>query len=152
MPRNHTPRGRHGKQVTPRARPLLPLGVARLHDIVVDCRHPGTVARFWAAVLDGYEVAPYDDAEIERLRAMGIDDVLNDPGVIVESSSSPRIYFQLVPEPKTVKNRLHLDVRADDVEAEVARIVALGATILSRQTSWVTLADVEGNEFCVSSD
>jgi hypothetical protein len=126
--------------------------MARLHDIVFDCRHPGTVARFWAAVLDGYEVAPYDDAELERLRAMGIDDVMDDPSVMLESATDHRICFQLVPEPKTVKNRVHLDLRADDVETEVARIVALGATILWREPGWVTLADPEGNELCVFSD
>jgi hypothetical protein len=56
----------------------------RLHDVVFDCRHPASLARFWAAVLDGYEVAPYDDDEIERLRTMGIDDVEDDPSVLVE--------------------------------------------------------------------
>ena len=68
----------------------------------------------------------------------------------------PRVLFQAVPEPKTVKNRVHLDVRAgaDRREAEVARLVALGATELWRASQgpyeWVTLADPEGNEFCVS--
>jgi predicted enzyme related to lactoylglutathione lyase len=64
--------------------------------------------------------------------------------------------FQLVPEPKTVKNRMHLDVRigTDDVERTVAALTARGAKFLhtGRQGphSWVTLADPEGNEFCVS--
>ena len=64
--------------------------------------------------------------------------------------------FQTVPEPKTVKNRLHLDVRvgAGRREAEVARLLALGATELWRGSQgpfeWVTLADPEGNEFCVT--
>jgi len=42
-------------------------GMARLHDVVFDCRHPASIARFWAAALDGYEVAPYDEAELARL-------------------------------------------------------------------------------------
>ena len=46
--------------------------MARLHDVVFDSRHPASIARFWAAVLDGYGVAPYDEAELARLRGMGI--------------------------------------------------------------------------------
>ncbi|MFB9238661.1 hypothetical protein ACFFWC_24560 [Plantactinospora siamensis] len=53
--------------------------MARLHDVVVDSRHPPSLARFWAATLDGYAVAPYDDAELARLRANGIGDLLADP-------------------------------------------------------------------------
>ena len=130
--------------------------MAALHDIVFDCVHPGTVARFWAALLDGYEVAPYDDAEIERLRAMGIDDVMDDPGVLVEGpATAPRLYFQLVPEGKVTKNRLHLDLRCDDLDAEVARLVGLGATVawdivLDAGYRNVTLRDPEGNELCLA--
>jgi hypothetical protein len=127
--------------------------MANLRDVVIDCEHPASLARFWAAVLNGYSVAPYDDAEIERLRAMGIDDVEDDPGVIVEGPlGSPRFYFQLVPEPKVGKNRVHLDLWANDRDAEVARLVALGATRLERQPEsgeWVVLADPEGNELCI---
>ena len=67
-----------------------------------------------------------------------------------------RILFQLVPEGKTVKNRLHLDVRigADKVEDELARLTAAGATFLHRGRQgphgWITLADPEGNEFCIN--
>ena len=127
-----------------------------LHDIVFDCVHPGSLARFWAAVLDGYDVAPYDGAEIERLRAMGIDDVMDDPGVLVEGpAEAPRLYFQLVPEGKVGKNRLHFDLRCDDLEAEVARLVGLGATVawdivLDAGYRNATLRDPEGNEFCVA--
>lgn len=59
--------------------------MAALADIVFDARHPAALARFWAAVLDGYDVAPYDDAELERLRSIGVDDVEDDPTVLVES-------------------------------------------------------------------
>ena len=73
--------------------------MARLQDIIVDCRHPASLARFWAEVLDGYAVAPYDDAELERLRAMGIDDVEDDPTVLVDGpDGAPRFWFQRVPE------------------------------------------------------
>jgi hypothetical protein len=70
--------------------------VAQLRDVVIDCSHPASLARFWAAALDGYAVAPYDDAEIERLRALGITDLEEDPTVIVEGSG-PRLFLQRVP-------------------------------------------------------
>lgn len=50
-----------------------------------DSHHPASLARFWAGVLDGYEVAPYDEAELERLASLGVDDVEDDPTVLVES-------------------------------------------------------------------
>jgi Glyoxalase-like domain len=126
--------------------------MAYLHDIVVDCRHPASVARFWAAALDGYAVAPYDDAEMARLRANGIYDVEDDPMVLVERAdgAGPRLFFQLVPEPKTVKNRVHLDLLADDRDAEVRRLIDLGARVLAEHDSFLVLADPEGNEFCVA--
>src|SRR3954452_15814490 len=102
--------------------------MALLGDVVFDCRHPASLARFWAAAVDGYAVAPYDDEEIARLQALGYDGPEDDPGVIVESIEGPRLYFQLVPEPKATKNRVHLDLRTHDLDAEVARLVALGAT------------------------
>lgn len=126
--------------------------MARLADIVIDCEHPGTLARFWAAALDDYDVAPYDDAELERLRSTGIDDPIDDPTVLVEASASiPRLWFQKVPEPKRVKNRVHLDLRAVDVDAEIARLTSLGATVPDHQPNpeLVVLLDPEGNEFCL---
>jgi hypothetical protein len=131
--------------------------VARIGDVVFDCAHPASLARFWAAALDGYDVAPYDDAEIERLRAMGIDDVEDDPGVLVERGDGgrPRLFFQRVPEPKLAKNRVHLDLRVHDLEAEVARLVGLGATVVRAGTDHegglALLLDPEGNEFCVGA-
>ena len=84
--------------------------------------HPASLARFWAAALDGYDVAPYDDAEIERLRSIGIDDIEDDPTVLVEAPGvDPDSCFQLVPESKVVKNRVHLDLRCDDLEPSAAR-------------------------------
>ncbi|WP_285102018.1 VOC family protein [Promicromonospora sp. MEB111] len=124
--------------------------MARLHDVVFDCRHPASLARFWAVVLDGYAVAPYDDEELDRLRTLGVHDPEDDPSVLVEGpAGAPRLFFNRVPEPKTVKNRVHLDVRAPDRDAEVARLVAAGASQVGRHENWVVLADPEGNEFCV---
>jgi hypothetical protein len=126
-------------------------GVARIRDVVVDCRHPASLARFWAQVLDGYAVAPYDDEELQRLRGLGINDPEDDPSVLVERPGThPRFFFQLVPEPKTVKNRLHLDLDADDPAAERRRLIGLGATVVAEfEGDHVVLADPEGNEFCL---
>jgi hypothetical protein len=125
--------------------------MAKLGDVVFDAMHPASLARFWAAALDGYAVAPYDDEELARLRANGITDPEDDPSVLVEPpvSGAPRLFFNRVPEPKTVKNRVHLDLRAVDVDDEVARLVRLGAVELARVRDWVVLADPEGNEFDV---
>ncbi|KMS75397.1 hypothetical protein ACM01_10455 [Streptomyces viridochromogenes] len=124
--------------------------MARLHDIVIDCAHPAVTARFWAAALDGYSVAPYDDAELARLRAQGIAGPEDDPTVLVEpSGGGPRLWCQLVPEPKRVKNRLHLDLVSGAAEAEIGRLAGLGATVLARHEDHWVLADPEGNEFCL---
>ncbi|WP_369167077.1 VOC family protein [Streptomyces sp. R28] len=124
--------------------------MARLHDIVIDCARPAATARFWAAALDGYAVAPYDDAELTRLRAQGIADPEDDPTVLVEPrGGGPRLWCQLVPEPKRVKNRLHLDLVSADPEAEIDRLVTLGATVQARHEDHDVLADPEGNEFCL---
>lgn len=124
--------------------------MASISDVVVDCAHPAALARFWAQVLDGYEVAPYDRAELDRLRAAGIDDPEDDPTVLVEAGPvRPRFFFVLVPEPKTVKNRLHFDLRADDPAAEIIRLVGLGARVTSEQDRLTVLEDPEGNEFCL---
>ena len=127
--------------------------MAALADIVFDCARPASLARFWAAVLDGYEVAPYDDDELAHLRSIGITDVEDDPSVLVQRSADegPRLWFQAVPEPKRVKNRVHLDLRSDDVDAEVDRLLGLGADVLADQPNedLIVLQDPEGNEFCL---
>lgn len=127
--------------------------VARLKDIVIDCTHPASLARFWADALHGYSVAPYDAAEIARLHALGIDDIEDDPTVLVDGpAGAPRVFLQRVPEGRVGKNRLHLDLTADDPNAELVRLLELGASMLADRRSsehWVTLADPEGNEFCL---
>jgi hypothetical protein len=122
--------------------------MAQLRDVVIDCSRPAPLARFWAAALDGYAVAPYDDAEIERLRSLGITDLEDDPTVIVQGPG-PRLFLQRVPEAKRAKNRVHLDLIAVHAEDELDRLVSLGASVIGRYESHVTLADPEGNEFCV---
>lgn len=125
--------------------------MARLHDIVFDCARPASTARFWAAALDGYAVAPYDDAELARLRSLGVTDIEDDPTVLVEpTEAGPRLFFQRVPEAKGVKNRVHLDLLAADLQAETLRLTALGASVQARHPDHLVMADPEGNEFCLS--
>lgn len=121
--------------------------MATLRDIVVDCRHAPSLARFWAEVLDGYEILPYDDEEIERLAKLGFTPE-SDPTVAMKGPG-PGFFFQQVPGPKTVKNRLHLDINVPDRLAEVKRLVKLGASVYQEFDEWTTMLDPEGNEFCV---
>lgn len=128
--------------------------MALINDIVFDCARPASLARFWSAALDGYHIAPYDEAEMDRLRSMGIFDPEDDPSVLVEGPArQPRLWFTRVPEGKITKNRLHLDLRAVDRDREVQRLSGLGAEILPDQPNpdLVVMRDPEGNEFCVIS-
>ncbi|MCP2332791.1 VOC family protein [Actinoalloteichus caeruleus] len=128
--------------------------MALLRDIVFDCRHPASLARFWAAALTGYEVAPYDEAELTRLRAEGIEDPEDDPLVLVEPAEpgAPRVFCQRVPEPKVVKNRVHLDLWAEDLASERDRLLGLGAVLVREADDLLVFADPEGNEFCLLAD
>jgi hypothetical protein len=129
---------------------MMMMAMARLHDVVFDSRHPAAAARFWAAALDDYVVAPYDAAELTRLRDLGITDPEDDPSVLVEAPGrTPRFFFQLVPEPKAVKNRIHLDLRSESRQAELERLQQLGATLVAEYRDHLLLRDPEGNEFCL---
>jgi hypothetical protein len=125
--------------------------MAQLRDIVTDCARPASLARFWAQVLDGYEVAPYDEDEIARLAALGITDLEDDPTVLVQpvDGTGVRFWFQQVPEAKLVKNRVHVDLHAPDAATERDRLIALGADVVSDGEHTLVLADPEGNEFCL---
>jgi Glyoxalase-like domain len=135
--------------------------------VTIDSTAPHELADWWAEAL-GWQVEPQDEAFIARMVETGAaaeQDTVRHRGALVWRSGAalrspdpdrPRMLFQAVPEEKTVKNRVHLDIRvgADRREAEVARLVGLGATELWRQSQgpyeWVTLADPQGNEFCVT--
>jgi predicted enzyme related to lactoylglutathione lyase len=114
----------------------------RLQCVCVDSNDPDRLGRFWADVL-GWRRTYEDDDEV----------VLEPPAGSAEDGVSPDLLFLRVPEPKAGKNRLHLDLRPEDQEAEVRRVEALGARRVSvgqgPDASWVVLADPEGNEFCV---
>ncbi|MFE3516521.1 VOC family protein [Streptomyces sp. NPDC059166] len=107
------------------------------HQIAVDAHDLPSLARFWCEVLD-WKVLFEDEDEI----VIGADE-----------TARPGICFLPVPEGKSVKNRLHIDLAPDDQAAEVARVLALGARRVDvgqgTGITWVVLADPEGNEFCV---
>jgi hypothetical protein len=117
-----------------------------LVEIVLDCRHASKLARFWEAVL-GWQIRPYDETEVARLAALGLTPE-TDPTVAIDSLDGSLVFFlQEVPEPKTVKNRMHVDIRLRD-RAHLDELLRLGATVMSEHDGWRVLADPEGNEFC----
>ncbi|MEV0430816.1 VOC family protein [Micromonospora sp. NPDC050495] len=144
--------------------------MARDVQITFDCADPAALAAFWADAL-GYRLQdpPGDFATWEQaLDALGVPpERRNDASAVVDpEGAGPRLFFQRVPEGKRAKNRVHLDVRAAPglagdarmaaLEAEAARLVALGATRLSRHepapplgAGHLVLTDPEGNEFCL---
>lgn len=106
-------------------------------ELTIDCENPERLARFWAEVL-GYSVAEAETGMVE-----------------ISGPNRPSLVFFEVPENKTKKNRLHIDVNPvdRDRDAEVSRLLSLGATHTDvgqkKDVPWVVLADPEGNEFCV---
>jgi hypothetical protein len=112
---------------------------SRFTELAIDCADPHRLARFWAEVL-GYEVTEEEDEAVA---------IAGPPG------SGPVLVFARVPEPKSTKNRLHLDLNATDRDqaAELERLLALGARPVevgqTGDESWQVLADPEGNEFCL---
>jgi glyoxalase superfamily protein len=131
--------------------------VAQLDSIVIDCAQPAPLARFWVAALDGYALRPYDADEVERLSEAGMEELEpeGDSSLAIDhEEGGPSIWFQQVPEGKAAKNRVHLDISAEDRDEEVDRLVDLGAAVVRDYEdedgeSWTVLQDPEGNEFCV---
>ncbi len=117
-------------------------------EIVLDCRHAAKLARFWEVAL-GWQIRPYDEAEVARLAGLGLTPD-TDPMVAIDSPDGSLTFFlQEVPELKTVKNRMHVDIRLRD-QAHLDELLRLGATVTSEFDTHRILADPEGNEFCVS--
>jgi hypothetical protein len=104
--------------------------------ITVDAHDVEAQGAFWAAVLHGAARPPDQDGD-----------------VFVDLPDGTKLLFMEVPDTKTVKNRMHLDLRPGDQAAEVERVLALGATRAdvgqTGEESFVVLADPEGNEFCI---
>jgi len=111
---------------------------ARFTELVIDSRDPERLAEFWAAVLDYQVTDRGPEGEVE-----------------IGGASGPKLVFVRVPEPKTVKNRVHIDVNPTETDQsnELRRLVRLGARRVDvgqgQDVSWIVLADVEGNEFCL---
>src|SRR5690606_22489609 len=141
-------RGRHSRRLRRLAPPRaaaagLEAPMGRLKDIVIDADHPSSLARFWAAALDGYAVLPYGDAEIARLAALGLTPETVTSVMVAGPGTRLCIHLRLGPRPE--RNRVHLDIAATDVEAEVARLVTLGASRVRAGDGYVVLNDLEGN-------
>ena len=114
----------------------------RIQAIAVDSTDPSIPAAFWEKAL-GWRRTHEEDDEI----------VLEPPAGSMEDSVVPDLLFLKVPQQKELKNRLHLDLRPEDQDAEVARLEELGARQVSvgqgAAATWVVMADPDGNEFCV---
>ena len=113
----------------------------RIQCVCIDCADPPRLARWWADLL-GWRVTTDEDDEV----------AVEPPAGSREEGVVPDLLFARVPEGKAVKNRLHIDLRPDDRDAEVARAEAKGARrvdVGQGEHTWVVLADPEGNEFCI---
>lgn len=116
-----------------------------MHHVVIDCHSPSSLVKFWAEALD-YE----------------FEDWGNTNGAVAFNPADRqlRLLFLPVPESKTVKNRLHIDMETEDntMDAEVSRLRGLGASMIEQRemvmetwtSVWTVMSDPEGNEFCVS--
>lgn len=146
------------------------MSAVREVQVTFDAADPDALATFWAAVLS-YELQappPGFDSWDDALRSMGVpEERWNDASALSDpTGAGPKIFIQRVPEGKTAKNRVHLDVRAapglqgDErmaaLEAECERLVALGDTRGKRfepapplSHGFITMQDPEGNEFCL---
>jgi predicted enzyme related to lactoylglutathione lyase len=115
---------------------------SRIASVTFDCEDAVALSSFWSRVV-GREVSPGPPEPSEFFCAIP-------PG----DDGSPMMMFLKVPEGKTAKNRVHVDLATDDRDAEVARLIGLGATHVHDKNefglSWTTLQDPEGNEFCVA--
>ena len=109
----------------------------RIANVVIDCQDPARLAPFWET-------------------ATGYQQLWSDEFFVVLSPSQPgppNLLLQRVPEPKVAKNRVHVDLATADMEGEVRRLEALGATrgeTYAMGVRWTVMADPDGNEFCVS--
>lgn len=104
--------------------------------VTIDCADPRTLAVFWQAALDMKVASDFDGAFL-----------------VLQGGGRVALGLQRVPEPRSGKNRVHLDLASTDRAAEVARLVSLGATTVGEHTlpgfAWTVLTDPDGNEFCV---
>ncbi len=114
----------------------------RILHLTFDCADPGALADFWCAALGYRRTELVGESVAEAVPPEGVP--------------APKLLFIKVPEPKTAKNRVHVDIAVPDRDAVVQRMLDLGATKVGEydewNTQWVTLRDPEGNEVCIASD
>ena len=118
-----------------------------IKEIVFDCADAPKLARFWAKVIDNYAVRAYDFDEIARLAALGLTPE-TDPVVMVDGPG-PSLCFQQMPQHSYENNRIHLDISVSDKNAEVEKLVSLGASINRSTDTYTVMRDPEGNQFCI---
>ena len=114
--------------------------VGRFHWMVIDSVDPARIAPFWCALLGVQERGWFSDDYLLLTDADG---------------AVPKIAFQRVPETKSIKNRVHVDLAVSDLPAAVDRVLELGGSIVSEEREldgarWRVMADPEGNEFCLA--
>ena len=114
--------------------------VARFHWIVIDSVDPARIAPFWCALLGVQERGWFAEDYLLLSDGEGV---------------APKIAFQRVPEAKSTKNRVHVDLDVDDLSTAVARVIELGGSVVTGERElngarWCVMADPEGNEFCLA--
>jgi Glyoxalase-like domain len=118
--------------------------------VTFDCHDALVVGEFWSAVIG----RPLDSQSTSDFASIGMPEHRDTEGWSLSRGDQPTWLFAKVPEPKTAKNRMHLDLAGADPEAEIARLVELGATRTVDMNEWgyewTVLQDPEGNEFCVA--
>ncbi len=119
--------------------------MSNLKDICIDCDDPWTLGHWWAETLL-YRVRAHTQDDVAKLRAQGIERVEEDVSIAVDpvDEPGPGFWFLKVPEGKTAKNRVHIDVFGD-----VADLTRRGASVIAELEEWTVMHDPEGNEFCV---
>lgn len=134
--------------------------MANTFQITFDAASPRALGAFWCEVLGYVEQPPPEGFETweDALDAFGID--RSDPdrafAIVDPDGVGPRVFFLKVPEGKSAKNRMHLDVHvgADEMHSRAEQLVALGATVVGEfdepEGRWITMLDPEGNELCIS--
>lgn len=138
--------------------------------LTIDCQDPARLAQFWSAALGYVPDAPPEgfDSWPAALEAWGVpESEWNSASAVVDPAGpGPRVFLQRVPEAKTTKNRVHLDLRVStgpgtpveqrrtQTQPTVERLVGLGAAVVGEVEEggsvWMVLSDPEGNEFCVT--
>ena len=120
----------------------------KLAAVTFDCRDALAVAKFWSAALD----RPIDPKSSSDFASIGMPEHRDRRGWQLDDE--PTWLFAKVPEAKTAKNRMHVDLAAPNHQAEVARLVELGGTRVADRDEWgyrwTVMQDPEGNEFCVA--